>query len=138
MNLNHKILIIDAELESPLNFKLRRKITKTFIDEILNTLKMKPLGSLQIYDALDNNFPGWSFVQPITTSHISGHYFENVKKSHIHLDFYSCKTFKWQDALSCSQKNFGFGKWRATLVDRSMSLSRNTKQYKGLGGLIED
>lgn len=46
---------------------------RRFIDEVLSALGMTPLGELGIYPAVDQSAPGWSFIQPITTSHVSAH-----------------------------------------------------------------
>lgn len=48
-------------------------IMRRFIDEVLSALGMTPLGELGIYPAVDQSAPGWSFIQPITTSHVSAH-----------------------------------------------------------------
>ena len=99
--LAHKIFILDAELQKPLASENRRKIVENLVKDLLSTLDMKELGPLSFYDATDLDFPGWSFVQPITTSHITGHYFfeEKTGKADIHIDIYSCKEFEWEDVV---------------------------------------
>lgn len=127
MQLIHKILIIDAEIKAPLDFSSRQRITEDFVNEVLESIQMEKLGSLQVLDATDDQFPGWSFVQPITTSHLSGHYFEDTHgKSNIHIDLYSCKEFDWNLVLSCAKKHFDFLVWNASLLNRTMDPQTRT------------
>ena len=50
---------------------------ESFVKKLLREAGMKPLGGLCYADALDKGNPGQSFVQMITTSHCSLHYFSN-------------------------------------------------------------
>jgi len=74
--LEHQIFVLDAYLEHPLDCDLQEPITRDFIAEFLQVLGLEHLGPFGIYPAVDDRAPGWSFIQPITTSHISAHYFE--------------------------------------------------------------
>lgn len=119
----HKHFIVDAELVKPLDFSKRKQITKNLIDNLIEELKMVPLGKLEIYDATDPNYPGWSFIQPITTSHISAHYFEEENiASHIHLDIYSCKNFSWKTLIKILEKHLKMDKWFAYFINRDFSM----------------
>lgn len=126
--LHHYIAIIDSELSQELNFDNRKKITTEFIDELMSILIMKPLAKLEIYDALDDMYPGWSFIQPITTSHISGHYFCGTVTPQIHLDIYSCKIFEFDDVLNCANKHFGLSKWSGDFISRTI-INRKIKTF---------
>ncbi len=133
VRLIHKILIIDAEIKAPLDFYRRQKITEDFVNELLNKIHMEKLGALQFLDATDEQFPGWSFVQPITTSHISGHYFEDTSgHSNIHIDLYSCKEFDWEMVVSCANKHFNFHTWKASLLNRTIDPAKRVcEQFSG-------
>jgi hypothetical protein len=139
MHLSHEHFIIDAILKKTLNFDERKKITENLISDLLKTLKMIKLGKLEIYDATDDKFPGWSFIQPITTSHISGHYFEESDiPSHIHLDIYSCKSFDWKLVISILDQHLGLGAWSGNLIMRELQLDkRTTLLLKGLGNKVD-
>jgi len=133
--LSHEHFILDAELIKSLDFEKRASITAKLIKELMKTLGMEALGPLEVYDATDMTYPGWSFIQPITTSHISGHYFEESKKaSHIRLDIYSCKTFNWEKVISILHKNLDLSKWSANYLYRNINLKERTMiQISGNG-----
>ena len=123
----HEHLIIDAELKAKLAFPRRRAITTNLIEKLLHELGMERLAPLGIYDATDPRFPGWSFIQPITTSHISGHYFEEVNApSHIHMDVYSCKEYRWQNIFPILDEALKLDQWSANLVIRSAKIAQET------------
>jgi S-adenosylmethionine/arginine decarboxylase-like enzyme len=118
----HQHFIIDAELKEPLNFDKRHEITRELIDALMDNLNMEELGPLQVYDAVDDEYPGWSFIQPITTSHISGHYFEEKNKpSHIHMDIYSCKEFDKEKLLEILNQYLGLEKWSSDCIFREIN-----------------
>jgi hypothetical protein len=100
---------------------------------------MEELGKLQIYPATDQRAPGWSFIQPITTSHISGHYFEKPgRQPHIRMDFYSCCTVNWRKVIEVTHKHLDFADWRGTFIDRQLEISadRHTLEVAGTGNRI--
>jgi hypothetical protein len=131
--LEHRQFILDANLKNylPVNFK---KFTKMFIKKLLKSLEMKELGLLKIYGAKDARAPGFTFLQPITTSHISGHYFSKPGQSpHIHLDIYSCKSFSWKTVILLAHQFFVLGDWNANYINRSLSKKRSYLSIKGSG-----
>jgi S-adenosylmethionine/arginine decarboxylase-like enzyme len=101
---------------------------------------MEKLAPLEIFDATDSRFPGWSFIQPITTSHISGHYFEEVgKPSNIHMDVYSCKMFEWGKIFPILDDALKLGQWSANLIIRSVQISQQTqKMMSGKGANVTE
>lgn len=114
------MLIIDANLKDLLDQSRMHEITRNLIQELLAELKMFELGPLEIYDATDPRAPGWSFIQPITTSHISGHYFYEPDGSNpnIHMDFYSCSPFDWKTIIPILDKHLALAKWHADFLYR--------------------
>lgn len=127
----HKILIIDAELQNPLPERDYHQFVENLAVEMMYVLDMKPLGPLSIFEALDKSEPGWSFIQPITTSHISAHYFSKPDpKPHIHIDIYSCKNFNATIATKKLASLLKFGKTATTVLSRTM-----TKNRKGVSTL---
>jgi hypothetical protein len=118
--LQHEILILDAYLKEPL--KDRESLIKRYLDKLLTTLRMEELGPLKIYDASDPRAPGWSFLQPITTSHVSGHYFlKPGKHPHIRTDIYSCASVNWRKAIEVTHEFMRLREWRATFIDRQIN-----------------
>ncbi len=134
-SLSHEHFILDAELEDHLDFQQRAPITEALARDLLAGLQMEELGPLQIYDATDDLFPGWSFIQPITTSHISGHYFEEKSgTSHIHMDIYSCAHFDWKAVVAILQKHLPFSRWSANFIVRTIGvMSREVVEIHGRG-----
>jgi len=119
LHLVHHILVLDAFLTKPLDCRQHVDITTRFIDEVLSVLDMQPLAELGIYPAVDQRAPGWSFIQPITTSHISAHYFEKPgRMPHIRLDAYSCESIDRDQLIDVCHKHFSLGDWHATFIDR--------------------
>jgi hypothetical protein len=139
IQLEHQILVLDAGIRAPLDFSRYKLITRRFIDELLVVLGMDPLGDLGIYPAIDQRAPGWSFIQPITTSHVSAHYFEKPGRTpHIRLDAYSCETVDWQRLISVCDQHFALGDWRATFIDRQIeaTLERTVIDLTGTGAHV--
>lgn len=117
--LSHQLLVIDANLVAPLSEPHQKEITENFVYELLGALGMEELGPLEVYPAVDDRAPGWSFIQPITTSHVSGHYFAAPgDHPHIHLDIYSCDGFDWEEVIAVADKHFGFRDWGGNFVER--------------------
>jgi hypothetical protein len=132
----HEHFILDAELESALDFEKRHEITKNLINELMESLTMQALGPMGIYDATDFEYPGWSFIQPITTSHISGHYFiePNGSNPNIHMDLYSCKSFDWKMIIPVLHKYIKLGKWHGNFMYRKdVMLDRAVWEISGKG-----
>lgn len=134
MDLEHRILILDANLKQNLVFDKHVDITTKLVEDLLHALNMKKLGKLEIYNSVDANFPGWSFIQPITTSHISGHYFEDEKQPHIHFDIYSCKKFQWKTVINILDKHLHLAEWSGNFIVRDVELAkRESASLSGIG-----
>lgn len=138
--LQHEIFVLDAYLTKLLDVSKKESITRNLIDDLLETLRMEELGDLQIFDAADQRAPGWSFLVPITTSHISGHYFTKPgKHPHIRMDLYSCAAVNWRKAVNVINKHLELGTWRATFIERHIDESmRTTSQMSGEGSRVFD
>ena len=134
--LQHQILVLDAFLAAPLDKRRRDSITRNFVDELLAVLDMEPLGALGIYPAVDQRAPGWSFIQPITTSHVSAHYFEKPgRKPHVRLDAYSCEPFDWRPLINVCHRHFKLDEWYAMFIRRDIDRldRRRTVSLAGRG-----
>ncbi len=121
LHLVHEILVLDAFLAAPLDCRRYRSITRDLVSDLLAELGMVPLGQLGIYPAVDLREPGWSFIQPITTSHVSAHYFENPgDRPHIRIDAYSCASIDWARLISVCHEHLQFEDWFACFIDRQL------------------
>lgn len=135
----HEIFVLDAHLQKPLDQSRAFEITRNLVDSILTALRMEELGELQIYPAMDLRAPGWSFIQPITTSHISGHYFEKPGRlPHIRMDCYSCCTVNWMKIIQIAHEHLALADWRGTFIDRQIEpgKSRRLLDLAGKGDII--
>ena len=131
--LKHQIFILDANLLGHLNEKTYRESTQNLMNHLLQALKMKKLGPLQVFPAEDKRAPGWSFIQPITTSHVSGHYFEKPGRfPHIHIDIYSCCFFRWQNIIDVLDQHLQLKDWSANFIKRHTRLGH--RKIIGLAG----
>lgn len=120
----HEIFVLDAHLSKALDCSKAEHTTRKLVDALLTALRMEELGELQIYPAVDARAPGWSFIQPITTSHISGHYFEKPGRNpHIRMDFYSCCTVNWMKIIEILNTHLSLLDWRGTFIDRQIEQS---------------
>jgi len=128
----HEIFVLDAYISRPLAEETRHDDARGFVQQILDVLKMEPLGSMQFHDAVDDRAPGWSFVQAITTSHVSGHYFEKPgRMPHIRIDFYSCQSVDWKTVVQVAHRYFGLDTWRATFINRQIDSGRSILDIQG-------
>lgn len=139
-NLLHQIFVLDAYLNRPLDCDSQDSITRNFVDEFLVVLGLEPLGPLGVYPAVDQRAPGWSFIQPITTSHISAHYFEKPGKApHIRIDAYSCDAVDWRKLVSVCHHHFQLAEWRASFIDREIDRDRERAilDIQGVGESVQ-
>ena len=130
--LAHLHLTVNARI-SPQFKQITKKLSDNFVKELLAVTDMKPLGSINWAAATDLDFPGQSFVQMITTSHSSLHYFSDSNE--IYFDFYSCKFFDHRKIIALLDKTFGLVDWNGTLYHRSRGSSIKVEM---LGSSKED
>jgi S-adenosylmethionine/arginine decarboxylase-like enzyme len=137
VRLDHEILILDAYLRAPLSAENREQAAQSYIGNLLNTLGMEKLGPMQFHDAADLRAPGWSFIQPITTSHIGVHYFEKPGRlPHVRIDVYSCKTVDWRAVVTVTDAHMQFEQWRATFIHRGIESARKIHDIHGSGAVV--
>src|SRR3989339_236945 len=135
----HEILVLDAHLKHPLEATNPKPLVRELVDTLLTTLRMEERGELQISPATDLRAPGWSFIQPITTSHISGHYFEKPgRRPNIHMDIYSCCSVNWMKSIEIIHEYLNLADWRATFIDRQIEpdIPRHMLEIAGEGSRI--
>jgi|SRR3989338_752881 len=114
--LEHLHLTVNAKI-NPSGSHFSKEKAQAFIDELMEVTDMKPLGPLNWSDAVDLDFPGQSFVQMITTSHTSLHYFSSTNE--IYFDLYSCKFFEIKRVIELLHRTFGIVEWHGSLYNRA-------------------
>jgi hypothetical protein len=117
--LEHIHITVNARINP--SFKaLPREEAQRFVDGMLKEIGMKPLGPLNWADAEDLDFPGQSFVQMITTSHCSLHFFAHKDGSNeLYFDLYSCKPFDDKKVVALLDQKFGLTEWHGVLYNRA-------------------
>lgn len=115
----HLHLAVNAKINSEFS-ELPREKAQEFVNELMRITGMKPLGPLNWSDAADLDFPGQSFVQMITTSHCSLHYFAHTDGTNeIYFDLYSCKEYNTQKVIGLLDEFFGLKEWHGILYNRA-------------------
>jgi len=89
---------------------------ESFVQKLLAEAGMKPLGPINYADAEDKGNPGQSFVQMITTSHCSLHYFSD--SGEIYFDLYSCKKFNPEKIVSLVHREFRTRESTVSITER--------------------
>ena len=120
--LTHMHLTVNARVDR--NFlELPKDRAQSFVNELMKVTNMKPLGLLNWSDAVDLDFPGQSFVQMITTSHCSLHFFRDEEgtgaNNEIYFDLYSCKDFNYESVVALINRYFGITEWHGMLYNRA-------------------
>ena len=83
-------------------------------------------------DAEDLDFPGQSFVQMITTSHCSLHFFDHEgEDNEIYFDLYSCKAFDTDKVVQLLDEKFGLRNWHGILYTRATGEEPQLKKIEG-------
>ena len=116
MKLQHMHLTVNAKIDSSFR-ELPKADAQRFLDRLMEDINMKPLGPLSWATAEDLEFPGQSFVQMITTSHCSLHFFSETNE--IYFDLYSCRSFDENKVIKLLDETFGLRKWYGTLHTRA-------------------
>lgn len=131
MELQHIHLTVNAKIDP--SFKaLPREEAKRFVDMLLKEIGMKPLGDINWADAEDLDFPGQSFVQMITTSHCSLHFFDHDgEDNEVYFDLYSCRSFDTDKVISLLNDKFGLRNWHGVLFTRATGEEPEIKKIGG-------
>jgi len=115
--LSHLHLTVNARVR-PLK-GIPKEMASCFIKDLLSAADMKALGPLIFSGAEDLDFPGQSFVQMITTSHCSLHFFSDTNE--IYFDLYSCKQFDPKKIIDIINSYFGIETYHGMVYKRGNS-----------------
>jgi len=101
------------------NVRSKEKIS-VFVKELVNTIDMVAYGEPTIVHFAEHSYEatGYSLVQLIETSAITGHFSDNNLE--VYLDIFSCKPFEQHDAIDVVKKYFAPQTIRAAFVDRGV------------------
>lgn len=116
--LSHLHLTLNARLKKPLK-GVPKELAESFVRDLLAAADMKALGPLVYSGAEDLDFPGQSFVQMITTSHCSLHFFSATNE--IYFDLYSCKSFEPEKILDVINSYFKVESYHGMVYKRGVS-----------------
>ncbi len=120
--LTHMHMTVNAHIDRKF-LELPKEKAQAFVDELMKVTGMKPLGPLNWSSAVDLDFPGQSFVQMITTSHSSLHFFRDDEgegaNNELYFDLYSCKDFDPEELVGLIDKHFGIVEWHGVLYNRA-------------------
>lgn len=125
MELQHVHLTVNAKVD-PHFRELPKEDAQRFVDKLMEKINMKPLGQLQWAEAEDLEFPGQSFVQMITTSHCSLHFFSETNE--VYFDLYSCRIFDEEKVLKLLGEVFDIRQWHGVLYTRATGEKPDIKQ----------
>ncbi len=130
----HEMLVLDAWLVRRLDERRYRRISRDLVTDLLVALRMEALGDLGIYPAVDDREPGWSFIQPITTSHFSAHYFANPGgRPHVRIDAYSCASVDCAALIAVCHEHLELDDWHACFIERHLDRPQERRVLE-LGG----
>ena len=127
MKLEHIHITVNAVIDP--SFKaLPKDDAQRFVDKLMKTVKMKPLGPLNWSDAEDLAFPGQSLIQMITTSHTSLHLFTHADGTNeIYFDLYSCTHFDEEKVVKLLDDTFGLVDWHGVVYQRATGAKPSVK-----------
>ena len=116
-----KHLILDCA-GCPLELISDSENIRQFVDDLLTAIEMVPVGEPRIEHlaAYVPHLSGYSLVQLIETSSITGHFCD--LSGEIYLDVFSCKDFDPETALTVVCDFFEPESWGATVLIRDASL----------------
>lgn len=99
-----------------------KEAISNFVKDLVNSIDMVAYGepiivhfAEHVYDAV-----GYSLVQLIETSAITGHFSDNNRDAY--LDIFSCKSFDQETVVEVVKKHFSPNKIHAAFVDRGIEM----------------
>lgn len=96
-------VIIDLYKCDPYIIRNSQKIIN-YVEKLCNLLELKKFGETKVVDFGEGRVKGYSMIQLITTSLISGHFANESNNAYI--DIFSCKQFQKEKASEFSKIYF--------------------------------
>lgn len=99
-----------------------KKAISVFVKELVNAIDMKAYGEPVIVHFAEHSHDavGYSLVQLIETSAITGHFSDNNRDAY--LDIFSCKSFDKNIVIQMLEKHFSPKKINAIFLNRGVNL----------------
>ena len=123
----HLHLMLNAKIAKQVS-PLSRERCDRFVEKLLRAVDMERLCDMCYSDATDPGYPGQSFVQMITTSHCSLHYFSD--RDEIYFDLYSCKKYDPDRVIELLRKEFHFIECNSTICERASKVGGGGTQIR--------
>lgn len=110
-------LILDLYQCDPESMRSNKNL-REFVDKLCKILKMKKYGKTftPYFGLNDIQTAGYSLLQFIETSSITGHFSENFNKAYINI--FSCKEFNYKKAEEFTVDFFGAKKYKSRFIRR--------------------
>ena len=109
-----------------------RSAIAIFVQELADAIDMKVYGKPIIVHFAQHDYDavGYSLVQLIETSAITGHFSENNRDAY--LDIFSCKSFNQDTVIQVVEKHFAPQRIRAAFLERGVNLPSHApfQEYK--------
>ena len=103
-----------------------------FVRELVDAIDMKAHGEPIIVHFAEHDYDavGYSLVQLIETSAITGHFSDNNRDAY--LDIFSCKSFNQDTVIQVVEKHFAPQRIRAAFLERGVNLPSHApfQEYK--------
>jgi S-adenosylmethionine decarboxylase len=109
-------LIVDAGGCDIKKIKSKKNV-EAFAVELVKAIDMVAYGKPQVVNFGSGNKEGFTLVQLIETSNITGHFCNENGAAYI--DVFSCKPFEQDVAVATIQKFFGPKKYNITYIERN-------------------
>lgn len=103
------------------NVSLKEAI-RAFVKELVDAIDMKAYGEPTIVHFAEHSYEaaGYSLVQLIETSAITGHFSDNNRDAY--LDIFSCKSFNQDIVVEVVEKHFSPQKIHAAFLNRGVDM----------------
>lgn len=103
-----------------------KEMISVFVKELVEAIDMKAYGEPIIVHFAENSYDavGYSLVQLIETSAITGHFSDNNRDAY--LDIFSCKSFDKETVIAMMDKYFSPKEVRTIFLERGINLPLQT------------
>lgn len=131
--LSHEIISIEARTKSISATEWPQRV-EAMMKDMLDALGMLPLGPLLQCTSRQQNATIRSFIQPITTSHIAGHYYVSEDfEPEFHFDVYTCDGISIETTLQVLHSYIPLIEWSGTYIRRNIDDTRYIVSLSGNG-----
>lgn len=94
-------------------------LIQDYVIKLCKLIEMNRFGDCQVVHFGDGNKLGYSMVQLIETSCITGHFSEDTNCAYI--DIFSCKPFSYEEVVTFSMEFFGGKECHQSAIERGVN-----------------